>query len=64
MNKEAKKILILSSLVWIVSNLLHPVTPPTHFTNLNLPDHVFGTSYAAMVFFYVFDSTNMGGKYR
>lgn len=49
MNKEAKKILILSSLVWIVSNLLHPVTP-THFTNLNLPDHVFGTSYAAMVF--------------
>lgn len=49
MKKEVKQILILSGLIWIVSNLVHPITP-THFTNLNLPDHVFGTSYAAMVF--------------
>lgn len=49
MKREVKKILILSGLIWIVSNLVHPITP-THFTNLNLPDHVFGTSYAAMVF--------------
>lgn len=49
MKKQVNRILLFSSLIWIVSNFHHPVTP-SHFTNLNLPDHIFGTSYAAMVF--------------
>lgn len=49
MKKQVNRILLFSSFIWIVSNLHHPVTP-SHFTNLNLPDHIFGTSYAAMVF--------------
>lgn len=49
MNKEVKKILTFSGLIWLIANLHHPVTP-SYFTALNLPDHIFGTSYAAMVF--------------
>lgn len=49
MKKEYRKILIFGALIWIISNFHHPITP-THFTDLNLPDHIFGTSYAAMVF--------------
>ncbi len=49
MKKEAKKILLFSSLVWIISNFHHPVTP-TYYTGLKLPAHIFGTSYASMVF--------------
>lgn len=49
MNKEIKKILVFSGLIWLIANLHHPVTP-SYFTGLNLPDHIFGTSYAAMVF--------------
>ena len=49
MNKEVKKILIFSGLIWLIANLHHPVTP-SYYTGLNLPDHIFGTSYAAMVF--------------
>lgn len=49
MKKEYRKILIFGSLIWIISNFHHPITP-THFTNLNLPDHIFGTSQAAMMF--------------
>ncbi len=47
--KGVKRLLIISSLVWIVANFNHPVTP-SHFKNLGLPDHTFGTSYAMMVF--------------
>ncbi len=49
MKNQAKKILFLSGVLWILVNLHHPVTP-SYFTGLNLPDHIFGTSYAAMVF--------------
>lgn len=49
MRKEYRKILIFGSLIWIVSNFHHPITP-TLFTELNMPSHIFGTSYAAMVF--------------
>lgn len=49
MKKEVKKILTFSGLIWFIANLHHPVTP-SYFTGLNLPDHIFGTSYAAMVF--------------
>lgn len=49
MKKQINRILLISSLIWIVANLHHPVTP-SHFTNLGMPDHIFGTSYAAMVF--------------
>lgn len=49
MKKEVKKILAFSGLIWIIANLHHPVTP-SYFTGLKLPDHIFGTSYAAMVF--------------
>lgn len=49
MKKEMKKTLILSGIIWIIANLHHPVTP-SYYTGLNLPDHIFGTSYAAMVF--------------
>lgn len=49
MKREVKKILLFSGFIWLVANLHHPVTP-SYFTGLNLPDHIFGTSYAAMVF--------------
>ena len=49
MKKETKKVLIFSGLIWLIANLHHPVTP-SYFTGLKLPDHIFGTSYAAMVF--------------
>lgn len=49
MNRETKKIITFSGLIWLVANLHHPVTP-SYFTGLNLPDHIFGTSFAAMVF--------------
>lgn len=49
MKKQFYKVMIFSSLVWILGNLHHPVTP-TYFTSLGLPNHIFGTSYAMMVF--------------
>lgn len=49
MNKKVKSILILSGIIWIAGNLHHPIIP-TYFTELGLPDHVFGTSYSVMVF--------------
>lgn len=49
MNNKFKKVMLFSALVWIVTNFHHPVTP-SHFTGLGLPSHIFGTSYAAMVF--------------
>ncbi len=49
MKKNYIKLLIFASMVWIASNFIHPVNP-TFFTELGLDKHVFGTSYAAMVF--------------
>ncbi len=49
MKKKYTKLLIFASMIWISSNFIHPVNP-TFFTELNLDKHVFGTSYAAMVF--------------
>ena len=48
MGKQYKQVLLFGSLIWFVSNFHHPITP-TLFTNLNMPSHTFGTSYAAMV---------------
>lgn len=41
--------MLFSSFVWVATNFHHPVTP-SHFTALNMPKHIFGTSYAMMVF--------------
>lgn len=41
--------MLFSSFVWVATNFHHPVTP-SHFTALNMPNHIFGTSYAMMVF--------------
>lgn len=49
MNREVKKVLVFGGLIWLIANLHHPVTP-SYFTGLDLPDHIFGTSFAAMVF--------------
>lgn len=49
MDKQYKKVMIFSSMLWVASNLHHPVNP-TYFTELNLPSHVFGTSFAVMIF--------------
>lgn len=49
MNLEKRKFMIISGLVWTISNFHQPITP-LYFTDLNLPDHIFGTSYACMVF--------------
>lgn len=49
MKNKFKRVMIFSSLVWFASNFHHPVTP-SFFTDLNLPSHIFGTSYAVMVF--------------
>ena len=49
MTNKMKKVMIFSAFVWISTNFHHPVTP-SHFTSLGLPNHVFGTSYAMMVF--------------
>ncbi len=49
MKKKYNKLLFFASIIWIASNFIHPVNP-TFFTELNLDKHVFGTSYAAMVF--------------
>lgn len=48
MGKQYRKILLFSALIWIGANFHHPITP-TLFTDLNMPNHLFGTSYAAMV---------------
>ncbi len=45
-----KKLMIFASLMWMLMNFHHPVNP-AFFEELNLPSHVFGTSYAMMVFF-------------
>lgn len=49
MKDQFKKVMIFSALVWFSTNFHHPVNP-TFFTELNLPNHVFGTSFATMVF--------------
>ncbi len=49
MKKKYHKLLLFASMIWIASNFIHPVNP-TFFTELHLDKHVFGTSYAAMVF--------------
>lgn len=49
MKDKLKKVMIFSAFLWMATNFHHPVTP-SHFTNLGLPSHVFGTSYAMMVF--------------
>lgn len=41
--------MLFSSLLWITTNIHHPVTP-SYFTSLGLPNHIFGTSFAMMVF--------------
>ncbi|MGM0396025.1 MAG: MFS transporter [Bacillota bacterium] len=49
MNNKFRKVMIFSSLIFITANFHHPVNP-TYFTMLDLPSHVFGTSFAVMVF--------------
>ena len=49
MKDKLKKVMIFSAILWMATNFHHPVTP-SHFTTLGLPSHVFGTSYAMMVF--------------
>ncbi len=49
MNSKLKKLMLFSAFVWTVTNFHHPVTP-SHFTTLNMPNHIFGTSFAMMVF--------------
>lgn len=49
MNRKLKSIMILGVFIWLITNFHHPVTP-SHFTSLNMPNHIFGTSYAMMVF--------------
>lgn len=49
LNGKLKKLMIISIFLWMAANFHHPVTP-SHFTALNMPNHIFGTSYAMMVF--------------
>lgn len=49
LKKHYRIVILFGALIWIVSNLHHPITP-TLFLDLKLPSHIFGTSYAAMVF--------------
>lgn len=49
MKDQFKKVMIFSALVFFSVNFHHPVNP-SFFTQLNLPNHVFGTSFATMVF--------------
>jgi len=49
LNSKLKKVMIFGALIWTITNFHHPVTP-SHFTNLGMPNHIFGTSYAMMVF--------------
>lgn len=59
MKKRLNRVMLFSAFVWIVSNFHHPLTP-SYFTALNLPSHVFGTSYAIMVFATFFTSPVWG----
>jgi DHA1 family multidrug resistance protein-like MFS transporter len=45
-----KKLMIFAGFMWALMNFHHPVNP-AFFEELDLPSHVFGTSYAMMVFF-------------
>lgn len=45
-----RKLMIFAGLMWALMNFHHPVNP-AFFEELNLPSHVFGSSYAMMVFF-------------
>jgi DHA1 family multidrug resistance protein-like MFS transporter len=45
-----KKLMIFAGVMWTLMNFHHPVNP-AFFEELDLPSHVFGTSYAMMVFF-------------
>jgi DHA1 family multidrug resistance protein-like MFS transporter len=49
LNTKYKKTMLMAALVFITANFHHPVTPK-FFTMLNLPNHLFGTSFAVMVF--------------
>lgn len=49
MDRQYKKLMIISVFLWLATNFHHPVNP-TYFTQLGLPSHVFGTSMAFMVF--------------
>jgi len=49
MNSKYRKVMLFASLIFITANFHHPVNP-TYFTMLDLPSHVFGTSFAMMVF--------------
>ena len=49
MNTKYKKTMLMASFVFMAANFHHPNTPK-FFTMLNLPSHLFGTSFAVMVF--------------
>ncbi len=46
---QVNKIIVFTALIWLTSNYIHPVNP-TFFQELKLPNHVFGTSFAVMIF--------------
>lgn len=59
------KTMVMASLVFITANFHHPNTPK-FFTLLNLPNHLFGTSFAVMVFVVFLTSPiwgSLGDKY-
>lgn len=49
MNTKYNKTMLMAAFVFITVNFHHPNTPK-FFTMLNLPNHLFGTSFAIMVF--------------
>ena len=49
MNTKYKKTMFMTALIQITANFHHPNTPKL-FTMLNLPSHLFGTSFAVMIF--------------
>ncbi len=49
MNIKYKKTMLMTALIQITANFHHPNTPKL-FTMLNLPSHLFGTSFAVMIF--------------
>ncbi len=59
------KTMVMASLVFMTANFHHPNTPK-FFTLLNLPNHLFGTSFAVMVFVVFLTSPiwgSLGDKY-
>lgn len=49
MNTKYKKTMFMTALIQITANFHHPNTPKL-FTMLKLPSHLFGTSFAVMIF--------------